>query len=399
MKAFSTLDTLKAADKRILLRLDLNVPLQGGCVTDLTRLERSLPTLKELASQGAKVIVLAHLGRPKGEDKALTLAPIAHALEKALSPTPVHFCEAAHGPRVAKAIQTLEAGEVLLLENIRFMEGEEKNDPAFIQEMATWADVYVNDAFSAAHRAHASTEGIAHVLPSYAGRLMESELKALNLALEHPKRPLMAIVGGSKVSTKLPLLENLLSKVDVLVIGGAMANTFLSAQGYSVGASLYEPELLRSAKAILSKGRDILLPLDVVVAKTLEDKDSLKVRSASEVEKEEKIFDIGPLTCDAILEKMRYCHTLLWNGPLGVFETPPFDKGTTCVARGAAQLTQTSNFLSVGGGGDTVSAFINAGILDDFTYVSTAGGAFLEWLEGKPLPGVEALYPINYRSS
>jgi phosphoglycerate kinase len=399
MGTFSTLDTLNAADKRVLLRLDLNLPLQNGRLTDLTRLERSLPTVKELVSQGAKVIILAHLGRPKGEDKALTLAPIAHALEQALSPTPVHFCEDSHGPRVAKAIQALGTGEVLLLENIRFVEGEEKNEPAFIQEMATWADVYVNDAFSAAHRAHASTEGIAHVLPSYAGRLMESELKALNLALENPKRPLMAIVGGSKVSTKLPLLENLLSKVDVLVIGGAMANTFLSAQGYSIGDSLYEPELLRSAKFILSKGRDILLPLDVVVAKTLEDKDSLKVRSVSEVLKDEKIFDIGPLTCDAILEKMRNCHTLLWNGPLGVFETPPFDKGTTCVAQAAAHLTQTGNLLSVAGGGDTVSAFINAGVLDDFTYVSTAGGAFLEWLEGKPLPGVEALSSIHYRSS
>lgn len=399
MGTFSTLDRLNAADKRVLLRLDLNLPLQNGRLTDLTRLERSLPTLRELVSQGAKVIVLAHLGRPKGEDKSLTLAPISHALEQALSPTPVHFCEAAHGPLVTKAIQGLGTGEVLLLENIRFVEGEEKNDPAFIQEMATWADVYVNDAFSAAHRAHASTEGIAHVLPSYAGRLMESELKALNLALEHPKRPLMAIVGGAKVSTKLPLLENLLSKVDTLVIGGAMANTFLSAQGYSVGASLYEVELLETARTLLSKGHNILLPHDVVVAKTLEGKDSLKVRLVSEVRQDEKIFDIGPLTCDTIIEKMRSCHTLLWNGPLGVFEIPPFDKGTTCVAQAAAQLTQTGNLLSVGGGGDTVSALIHAGVLEDFTYVSTAGGAFLEWLEGKPLPGVEALAKSinNYR--
>ncbi len=395
MGTFSTLDRLNAADKRVLLRLDLNLPLQNGRLTDLTRLERSLPTLRELVSQGAKVIVLAHLGRPKGEDKSLTLAPISHALEQVLSPAPVHFCEAAHGPLVTKAIQDLGTGEILLLENIRFVEGEEKNDPAFIQEMATWADVYVNDAFSAAHRAHASTEGIAHVLPSYAGRLMESELKALNLALEHPKRPLMAIVGGAKVSTKLPLLENLLSKVDTLVIGGAMANTFLSAQGYSVGASLYEVELLETARTLLSKGHNILLPHDIVVAKTLEDKDSLKVRLVSEVRQDEKIFDIGPLTCDTIIEKMRSCHTLLWNGPLGVFEIPPFDKGTTCVAQAAAQLTQTGNLISVGGGGDTVSALIHAGVLEDFTYVSTAGGAFLEWLEGKPLPGVEALSSIH----
>lgn len=395
MGTFSTLDRLNAADKRVLLRLDLNLPLQNGRLTDLTRLERSLPTLRELVSQGAKVIVLAHLGRPKGEDKSLTLAPISHALEQALSPTPVHFCEAAHGPLVTKAIQDLGTGEILLLENIRFVEGEEKNDPAFIQEMATWADVYVNDAFSAAHRAHASTEGIAHVLPSYAGRLMESELKALNLALGHPKRPLMAIVGGAKISTKLPLLENLLSKVDTLVIGGAMANTFLSAQGYSVGASLYELDLLETARSLLSKGFNILLPHDVVVATTLEDKDSLKVRLVSEVRQDEKIFDIGPLTCDAIIEKMRSCHTLLWNGPLGVFEIPPFDKGTTCVAQAAAQLTQTGSLLSVGGGGDTVSALIHAGVLEDFTYVSTAGGAFLEWLEGKPLPGVEALSLIH----
>lgn len=270
MTDFLTLDDLNPADKRVLVRLDLNLPLQNGQVTDRTRLERSLPTLKELASKGAKVIVMAHLGRPQGVDKTLTLAPIAQALKEALSPIPVRFCEAPQGSQVLKNIDALKPGEILLLENIRFIPGEEKNDPAFAQDMAQWGDVYVNDAFSTAHRAHASTEGIAHLLPSYAGRLMEEELHALHMTLDNPKRPLMAIVGGAKVSTKLPLLENLLSKVDILVIGGAMANTFLAALGHDVGASLYEPDLVPTAKGILDKGREILLPLDVVVAKSLE---------------------------------------------------------------------------------------------------------------------------------
>jgi len=390
MKNIKTLDTLEARNKRVLVRLDLNLPLQNGQVSDLTRLERSLPTLKELIAQGVKVIVMAHLGRPKGEDKSFSLVPVFKALKEAMAPTPVFFCEAAQGPRVKDAIHSLQTGEILLLENIRFVEGEEKNDPAFAKEMATWGDVYVNDAFSAAHRAHVSTEGIAHFLPSYAGRLMEEELHALHLALEAPTPPLMAIVGGAKISTKLPLLENLISKVDTLVIGGAMANTFLKAQGYEVGASLYEPDLLDTARHILSHGPAILLPEDVVVATSLETPSPL-TRLKEAVKKDEKIFDIGPLTCKRILEKMKECRTLLWNGPLGVFETPPFDAGTTTVARGAAHLTQEGALLSVAGGGDTVAALSHAGVLDGFTYVSTAGGAFLEWLEGKPLPGVVAL--------
>lgn len=390
MKNIQTLDNLEGYNKRILVRLDLNLPLQNGVLSDLTRLERSLPTLKELIAQGAKIIVMAHLGRPKGEDKSFSLAPVFKALREAMAPTPVFFCETSQGPQVKEAINSLQNGEILLLENIRFVEGEEKNDPAFAKEMATWGDVYVNDAFSAAHRAHVSTEGIAHLLPSYAGRLMEEELKALHLALEVPTHPLMAIVGGAKVSTKLPLLENLLPKVDTLVIGGAMANTFLRAQGYEIGASLYEPALLDTARHILSKDCEILLPEDVIVAKSLEDS-APSTHLRGEVKNDEKIFDIGPLTCKKILEKMKDCRTLLWNGPLGVFETPPFDAGTTTVARGVARLTQEGFLLSVAGGGDTVAALSHAGVLDDFTYVSTAGGAFLEWLEGKSLPGVIAL--------
>lgn len=391
MTNFLTLNDLNSNGKRVLVRLDLNLPLQKGQVTDLTRLNRSLPTLKELVSQGAKVIVLSHLGRPKGEDKSLSLKPIAHALEKAMAPTPVFFCEAAHGPQVVNAIDHLQNGQILLIENIRFNEGEERNTSAFARETASWGDVYVNDAFSTAHRAHGSTEGVAHLLPAYAGRLMEEELKALELALGNPKRPLMAIIGGAKISTKLPLLENLIPKVDTLVIGGAMANTFLAANGYKVGASLYEPDLIPTAQDILSKGCEILLPQDVVVARELDDKEKLRTCLAPEVQKDERIFDVGPLTCKFIVEKMKTCHTLLWNGPLGVFENPPFDQGTTYVAREAGQLTQQGSLVSVAGGGDTVAALAQTNVLHEFTYVSTAGGAFLEWLEGKPLPGVEAL--------
>ncbi len=391
MSPFLTLDHVDVRGKRVLVRLDLNLPLQNGHVSDLTRLERSLPTLKELASHGAKIIILSHLGRPKGIDQSLTLAPIAEALKKAMAPTPVFFCETSQGPLVEKAIQNLHMGEILILENIRFVEGEEKNDPAFAKEIAKWGDIYVNDAFSTAHRAHASTEGIAHFLPSYAGRLMEEELKALHLAFDNPKRPLMAIVGGAKVSTKLPLLKSLLSKVDVLVIGGAMANTFLAAEGYPIGASLYEPDLLKTTRELLNEGNKFLLPEDVVVAHNLEEKKNLQSRLTSDVKENEKIFDIGSLTCEKILQKMKEYHTLLWNGPLGVFETPPFDKGTVRVAQGAAQLTKKGSLLSVAGGGDTVAALAHAGVLEDFSYISTAGGAFLEWLEGKSLPGIEAL--------
>lgn len=388
---FKTLDDLNPNGKSVLVRLDLNLPLHNGQVTDLTRLERSLPTLKELASQGAKVIVLSHLGRPMGVDPSLSLRPIAEALKKAMSPTPVSFCDAHYGPQVKEVIDDLPKGSLLLLENIRFNKEEEANDKEFARLIASWGDVYVNDAFSTAHRAHASTEGLAHFLPAYAGRLMEEELNALELSLEHPKHPLMAIVGGAKVSTKLPLLENLLLKVDKLVIGGAMANTFLAAQGYKVGASLYEPHLIEAARDLLSKGKEILLPEDVVVAHDLEDKASIKTCLVSEVQETEKIFDIGPLTCQRIIENMRKCHTLLWNGPLGVFEKPPFDKGTVELAKEAAHLTQQGSLLSVAGGGDTVAALSQAKVIKDFTYVSTAGGAFLEWLEGKPLPGIEAL--------
>lgn len=391
MKDFLTLNDLKPQGKRVLVRLDLNLPLQNGQITDLTRLTRSLKTLQELVSKGAKVIVMAHLGRPIGEDRSLTLAPIAQALKKAMAPTSVLFCETLQESVVEEKIRSLNPGEILLLENIRFSDGEEKNDPAFAQHMVNWGDIYVNDAFSAAHRAHASTEGVAHLLPAYAGRLMEEELNALHQALTQPQRPLMAIVGGSKVSTKLPLLNHLMEKVDVLVVGGAMANTFLKAQGYNVGASLYEPDLLETAKALLNKDCEILLPVDGVVSTNFEEKENARTCLLDEVRKDEKIFDIGPLTCEQILKRLQACHTVLWNGPLGVFEIPPFDQGTTTLAKSVARLTQQGSLVSVAGGGDTVAALAHAGVLDNFTYVSTAGGAFLEWLEGKSLPGVVAL--------
>ena len=386
-----TLELLNASLKRILVRLDLNLPLYQGEITDLTRLERSLPTIRELVAQNAKVIILTHLGRPKGIDTNLSLAPIADALRTALAPTPVSFCRVPQGPYVKEAIDLLQPGQILLVENIRFVEGEEKNDPVFVQELASWGDAYVNDAFSTSHRAHASTEGIAHFLPQYAGRLMEAEINALTQALDAPRRPLMAIVGGSKISTKLPLLENLISKVDLLVIGGGMANTLLAAQGVNVGASLYEPDLLETARSLLKNAPAILLPEDVVVATDLNYPLSRDVRTLSEIQPNEKIFDLGPRTCELILERMTKCHTLLWNGPLGVFEVPPFDQGTTQVAQGAAQLTREGSLISVAGGGDTLAALAHANALDDFTYASTAGGAFLEWIEGKTLPGVAAL--------
>lgn len=388
---FKTLDDFNAQGKCVLIRLDLNLPLKDGQVSDLTRLERSLPTLKELTSRGAKVILLSHLGRPKGVDPSLSLKPIAIALEEAMRPTPVEFCDAPYGPAVQQAIDDMPTGSILLLENIRFHKEEEQNDKEFTRLLASWGDVYVNDAFSASHRAHASTQGITHFLPSYAGRLMEEELKALELSLGNPERPLMAIVGGAKVSTKLPLLENLLPKVDVMVIGGAMANTFLAAQGHEVGASLYEPGLVDTAHDMLAKGQDILLPQDVVVSLDLGDQEHIRTCRAEDVQPNEKIFDIGPLSCQNIIEAMKTCKTLLWNGPLGVFECPPFDQGTIELAQKAAALTKAGKLLSVAGGGDTVAALSHANVLGDFTYVSTAGGAFLEWLEGKPLPGVEAL--------
>lgn len=390
MPHYETLDDLEAAGKRVLVRLDLNLPLQEGKVADLTRLERSLPTLKELASKKAKIIVVAHLGRPKGKDNTYTLAPIAEALKNAMAPIPVFFCKESQGPHVKEAIDRVGEGEILLLENIRFVKGEEENDPTFAKEMATWADFYVNDAFSAAHRAHVSTEGVAHLLPPFVGRLMEQELKTLERVLEFPEAPMMAIVGGAKVSTKLPLLKNLLPKVDFLVIGGAMANTFLAAKGYDIGASLYEPDLMEASLELM-KEEKVLLPLDVVVAESLEDPKNHHNRYISSIGSTEKIFDIGPTTIVHILKTMKHCHTLLWNGPLGVFEVPPFDYGTNAVAQNAARLTAEGTLLSIAGGGDTVAALNHAGVLNNFSYVSTAGGAFLEWLEGKPLPGVKVL--------
>lgn len=389
MPPFQTLDHLDVRGKRVLVRLDLNLPLHEGAVMDMTRLARSLPTLKELAERGARLILLSHLGRPQGGDSALSLAPIAKALSAALAPIPLSFCPAIEGPPVLQAIEFLGEGAGILLENTRFRRGEEANDRRFAEEMATWGEVYVNDAFSASHRAHTSTEGIAHLLPSYAGRLMEAELQGLRGVLESPQRPLMAIVGGAKISSKLPLLENLAPRVDHLVVGGAMANTFLAAQGREVGASLYEPGLVETARSLLQRYPHILLPHDVVVRRA--GGGLPQVTAVEGVRGDQEILDMGPLTCASLGHLMKICRTLLWNGPLGMYECPPFDAGSLELAREAARLTGEGQLVTVAGGGDTVAILARGRVLPDFTYVSTGGGAFLTWMEGKPLPGVLAL--------
>jgi phosphoglycerate kinase len=392
---FRTLDTVDVAGKRVLLRADLNVPVRDGRITDLTRIERLSPTIRELAEKGARVIICSHFDRPKGKRvPEMSLAPMAPALEQVLGRR-VRFVEDCTGTAAEQAVELLQRGDVLLLENTRFHAGEEKNDPAFAAGLAKLADLFVNDAFSAAHRAHASTEGVAHLLPSYAGRLMQAELEALELALAKPDRPVAAIVGGAKVSTKLDLLGNLVGKVDVLVIGGAMANTFLAAQGKAVGRSLQEADMHETAREILDRaekaGCRIVLPSDAVIATELKSHAPTRTVSVDAVPADSMILDVGPRTIDSLTELLPELRTVVWNGPLGAFETPPFDAATVALAEAVAAATSAGSLRSVAGGGDTVAALREAGVVDAMSYVSTAGGAFLEWLEGKTLPGVAAL--------
>ncbi|HEY0526224.1 MAG TPA: phosphoglycerate kinase [Stellaceae bacterium] len=396
MPQFNTLDDLDLKGKRVLLRADLNVPMQDGRVTDATRIERLAPTIEALIARGAKVVVLSHFGRPKGKpDAAFSLRPLVQPLSQAIGGRPVAFADDCVGPAAQRVVDALKPGNVALLENLRFHAEEEKNDPGFAKQLAALGDVYVNDAFSAAHRAHASTEAIAHLLPSAAGKLMQAELEALSAALETPQRPVAAIVGGAKVSTKLDLLNFMLETVDVLVIGGAMANTLLFAQGVDVGKSLCERDMADTARAILDKarqgGRTLMLPVDVVVAREFKANAPTETVGVDRIPADAMALDVGPQTVAAIEQRLAECRTLVWNGPLGAFETPPFDRGTTEVARRVADLTASGKLLSVGGGGDTVSALAHAGVGEKLTYVSTAGGAFLEWLEGRELPGVAAL--------
>ena len=393
--AFRTLDNVDVAGKRVLVRADLNVPVRDGKISDLTRIERLCPTIRELSEKGARVIVCSHFDRPKGQRVlAMSLKPMATALAEVLG-RKVRFAEDCVGVPAEQTIDTLSAGDVCVLENTRFHAGEEANDPGFAAKLAGLADIFVNDAFSAAHRAHASTEGVAHLLPSYAGRLMQAELEALTLALEKPERPVMAIVGGAKVSTKLELLGNLVGRVDLLVIGGAMANTFLAAQGIAVGKSLQEADMHAMALNILGKARaancEILLPTDAVTATEFKAHTATKIVPVGAVPADAMILDIGPESVAALIARLAGVKTLVWNGPLGAFEIPPFDAATTALAKAVAAATLAGKLRSVGGGGDTVSALRHAGVLDQLTYVSSAGGAFLEWLEGKSLPGVAAL--------
>jgi phosphoglycerate kinase len=395
MPSFKTLDQADVANKRVLVRADLNVPMKEGRVTDATRIERLAPTIKDLIAKKAKVVVLSHFDRPKGKRvPEMSLKPIAPVLAKVIG-AKVAFADDCIGPDAKKVVDALRAGEVALLENLRYHNGEEANDAAFIKDLAALADIYVNDAFSAAHRAHASTEGLAHVLPAYAGRQMQAELEALTHALEKPKKPVMAIVGGAKISTKLDVLNNLVAKVDMLVIGGGMANTFLNAQGVQVGKSLCERDLADTAREILEKakksGCEVILPTDAVVAEDLKEGVATAVVDINAVPADKMILDIGPASARLLDTKLAACRTLLWNGPLGAFEIKPFDAGTNSVAVSAAVLTQKNALVSVAGGGDTVAALNAAGVGEKFSYVSTAGGAFLEWMEGKELPGVKAL--------
>ncbi|HUI17614.1 MAG TPA: phosphoglycerate kinase [Alphaproteobacteria bacterium] len=396
MPAFLTLDDLDVRGKRVLVRADLNVPMKDGKVSDATRLERLAPTIDELARKGARVILLSHFGRPEGKPvPRYSLEPLVPALARTLGGRKVAFAHDCVGPEAKAAAARLGDGEVALLENLRFEPGEEANDPAFARALASLGELYVDDAFSCAHRAHASVAALAQLLPAAAGRLMEAELGYLAQALEAPARPLAALVGGAKVSTKLELLGNLVAKVDLLIIGGGMANTFLAAQGIEVGRSLAERDLAATASAILARAAarncTILLPTDAVVAAGLEAGAASRTVAIGSVPAEAMILDIGPETAAALAARIAQCRTLVWNGPLGAFETPPFDAGTNAVARAAAALTKAGKLVSIAGGGDTVAALHHAGVAEDFSYVSTAGGAFLEWLEGRELPGVAAL--------
>jgi phosphoglycerate kinase len=393
--AFRTLDDADLQGRRALLRVDFNVPMEEGLVSDDTRLRAAKPTVDKLRAGGAKVILLAHFDRPKGKVvPSMSLEPIVRPLAKVLG-VPVAFATDCVGPKAREAVSAMQPGDVLLLENVRFHAGEEANDRAFADALAANGDLYVNDAFSAAHRAHASTEALAHRLSSYAGEQMRLELDALHRALGHPERPVLGIVGGSKVSTKLELLGHLVTRLDKLAIGGGMANTFLYAQGHDVGASYCEKELADTARDIIrlagQNNCKLFLPIDIVVAERLAPGAPARVRDIGHVDDEERILDAGPQTVERLCRAMNNSKTLIWNGPLGVFEMPPFDKGTMEAARHAAKLATAGKLVAVAGGGDTVAALNAAGVSDDFTFVSTAGGAFLEWMEGKVLPGVAAL--------
>jgi phosphoglycerate kinase len=395
LMAFCTLDDMgDIAGKRVLVREDLNVPMAGDEVTDDTRLRATIPTVTELADRGAIVLILAHFGRPKTPSPDLSLSRVTRAYAAVLG-RPVHFVD---WQGDAASVAALCPGDIAVLENTRFFGGEETNDPAVIERFAALGDLYVNDAFSAAHRAHASTEGLAHVLPAFAGRAMQAELEALEKALGSPRTPVAAVVGGAKVSSKLEVLRHLVSRVDHLIIGGGMANTFLAARGVDVGKSLCEHDLAPTADAILdaadAAGCTVHLPYDVVVAKEFAANPPTRTVNVHEVEADEMILDVGPAAVEALADVLKNCRTLVWNGPLGAFETPPFDTATVALAKTAAALTQEGSLVSVAGGGDTVAALNHAGVADDFTFVSTAGGAFLEWMEGRELPGVKALDPI-----
>ena len=398
MAGFKTLDDLPEdlTGKKVLVRVDLNVPMDGAKVTDDTRLRAMLPTVLELSDRGAIVLLLSHFGRPKGETRPdMSTAQLVLPIHR-LTGRSVRFVEDCQGPEAARALTVMLPGNIGVLENTRFHAGEERNDPELARGMATLGDYYINDAFSAAHRAHASTEGVAHLLPAFVGRAMEAELKALERALGNPERPVAAVVGGAKVSTKLAALGHLVSKVEHLIIGGGMANTFLAARGVNVGKSLYEKDLLGEAESIFERanaaGCTVHLPYDVVVAKEFAaNPPSLRTCNVHEVAEDEMILDIGPAAVEALADALKTCRTLVWNGPLGAFETPPFDAATIALAKTAAALTQDGSLISVAGGGDTVAALNQAGVTEDFTFVSTAGGAFLEWMEGRTLPGVAAL--------
>lgn len=397
MTSFKTLDDMgDIAGKRVLVREDLNVPMAGGVVSDDTRLRATVQTLSELADRGAKLFVLAHFGRPKGKvDPGMSLRPVVPALAEVLG-REVAFLDGCAGQSIAVAGAKMANGTICVLENTRFHAGEETNDPALAAQMALLGDFYVNDAFSAAHRAHASTEGLAHILPAFAGRAMEAELKALEKALGQPEKPVAAVVGGAKVSSKLDVLRHLVAKVDHLIIGGGMANTFLAARGVNVGKSLCEHDLAATAEAILdaadAAGCTVHLPYDVVVAKEFRSNPATRTINVHEVAADEMILDVGPAAVEALGDVLKNCRTLVWNGPMGAFETPPFDAATVALAKMAAALTLDGSLVSVAGGGDTVAALNHAGVVDDFTFVSTAGGAFLEWMEGRELPGVAALH-------
>lgn len=397
--ALDKLKTIADADvtgKRVLVRADLNVPFLNGAVSDATRIERFLPTVRELVSRGAKVIIMTHFGRPNGERNAeMSLAAVAQKTAELLGDINVAFVDDCIGQVAQSAVNALADGQVLMLENLRFHKGETENDPEFVAELAKLGDLYVSDAFSTSHRAHASTEGLAHVLPAFAGPLMMAEVTALKAALEAPRRPVAAVVGGAKVSTKIQLLTNLVSKVDIVIVGGGMANTFLYAQGVNVGKSLCEPDFVSTVGKIMSRaaetGCKIILPTDVVIASEFKEGAESKVTDVGAVPDDSMILDVGPQSVANLVETLSTCKTLLWNGPMGAFEISPFGEGTFALARAAAQATVEGQLTTIAGGGDTVAALNMAGVTGDFTYISTAGGAFLEWLEGRALPGVVAL--------